>query len=257
MSDREPTWAVISPAPLAALQAAADAHHPGEDFPSWEVRAGQLGAGHGAIIEYEPGLEYTHEESLAEALSASHAGKHYVLHFHEDSPLVAVFEAGKRRQVLDENPYAVVERLGFALVTPPAALDEDEAEAENQLVVAGHAPDAVAAALETAPAVKARLKFETVPLGTVVRAPSSEPRVGMWAIDLSIVLDARTYACSWFPARPELLCEVYEDGDRVARFAWPPSDDREPDDVETLLGQSTPEGVSTALGVTWQSKRQR
>jgi hypothetical protein len=256
MKTRVPTWAVVSPAPEAAVRRAAEEAGASEDFEPWEVRGGS--SGYSAILEYEPGTEDSGEAELAASLSRAHPGKHYVLHFHEDAPWVAVFERGSRRKVLRESPFAVAARLGVPVADPaePAAPDP-QSDPRNALVVEERTPEAVASALDVPAEVKRSLRFQGVPRGTLVQAEGPDPRLGGWAYDLSRALDARVYACDWFPKWGEFLCDVIERGKRVARYASPPGDKPGPNSVAAILGESVPEGILRALGIGWTLTRPR
>jgi hypothetical protein len=152
--------------------------------------------------------------------------------------------------VLRESPFAVAERLGVPIDEPAEATLDARNDPRNALVVADRTPEAVASALDVPADVKRSLRFEGVPRGTLIQPAGPDPRLGGWAYDLSRSLETRVYACDWFPKWGEFLCDVIENGKRVARCASPPGDKPDALGVTAILGESTPEG-SCALGIGW------
>jgi hypothetical protein len=230
------------------VQEIADEAHPGDDFEPWEIRPGPKK--YTAIVEHDPGSEHTGEEEIAESLSRVHPGKHYVLHFHEDSPWVAVFEGGKRTRVLGDSPYEVAKRLGVSLepTAPPRTI---AAEPRNALVIEGATSDEVAKAFEVDQKGRKALGIERVALGVRVDPGGPDETLGAWAYDLSTQLGKRVYVLSWFPDRCELLLNVVKGGREVARFEWPPPTKPEPLQAKEILGKSTPQEIARALGLDW------
>jgi len=257
MAETALTWAVLAPFSHAELRQRADRVWqqrlgPGlEDvYRPWDVIAGS--GAYSAVLDRNPGSEYTHEIPLARALSKATDHPVYVLYLDEDfagASVVDRYQAGAKKGSLPDSPYGLAERLGCPLrAAAPAA-----PPVRGVVVVEGAPKAQVARVLELAPG--AALRIDDSPTGTLVRAePVGQPP--LVARDLSRAFpDRDVYTVSTGPTPGRFVCQVVRQGGLVGSYSVPaalkagwlggPT-------LSSIKGETDPRAIADKLGIPRQ-----
>lgn len=275
MGAEELTWALLAPVPRERLAALAgegwreeadddvedeeefDDDEEESDGQGWEVIGGT--GDYSAILDREPGSEYTDEETLAERISLKVKRPVYVLYLNEDfaeTDAVAVYEGG-RQTGSRRAPYALARSLGITLPGDPAAEGEagvsgeaSQTQVSGLVVAEGLSAAEAARSLGVSEPQTGPLHIVDISSGAIIyndetgRVPSVE-----W--DLSTAFPERDiYTLSTGPDEGRFVVSVMRGGEDRGTFDFPvPFDPEEGPVLDSVKGEATPRGIADALGV--------
>lgn len=237
-SYREPCWVLLAQTPAATFLRMID---DGPNGAQWRLVRGTRSVN--ALVDDEPGTEYSGERELAETLS--HEARCYVGYF--DPPWISSCENGQWVDESEGDPYDLARSLGCPLNEEPAPFEVPPLSA---LVVEGVAVEALAHALGwpwPLPPADAR-KVLRVPLGAAAWEDGGD--LIDYALDVAEDLKLPMYTVEWGPDNG-LRCQFIRDAVVVSAFDHPPTwwsevQQRMPD----VLGHTEPGAILAALGLT-------
>ena len=235
-ANRRTSAGILARAPLATLQDALSAHRAMLPEDIRDQRAVLEGrSDHHAILDYEHGADRGFFDELADRLSRSYPGEHYVFSRGTDDTFLTVYQEG--RAWLDETRDidAIAVAVGCPLRDPPRA------RIAAYLFVEGAGVAEVERAIRPRPG----LHLIAGSLGTVAWLDTAV--IVHHADSLSEQLGRRTYAVIDEP--DAFSVAVIENGKEIACFEEPPTAWSEGIRVPEILGGRTRDEILALLGV--------
>jgi hypothetical protein len=259
MPEGPPTWALLAPVGRGKLDALAQEYwreQVSEDEDDYDKEGWEIVGGTGdysAVVDRNPGSEYTHDTPLAERLSRALKRPVYVLYLNEGfaaADPVAVYENG-RQTGQRPRPYEVARSLG---VTLPADSEAERGGTPRSvravvIVEAGSAAD-VARALDMKEPPRGPVHIVDGPAGAIFYNDAS-PYVPAVAGRLSNAFpEKNVYTVSTGPQKGAFVALVTRGGQDVGVFLSPaPADPGDRAVLDSVKGETTPQGIAAALGV--------
>ena len=266
MSVEDVTWALLAPVSRERLVALAEAYrreeggadededdeeYGDEDDDGWEVSGGT--GDYSAILEREPGSEYTDEVPLAERISRGVKRPVYVLYLHKHfagTDAVAVYERG-RQTGTGRAPYALARSLGVTLPGDPEAGGGGETTPVRGVMVAegiSAADAARALGLKTQPAGPLHIVDGAAGALLYDDKRGSAPAF-MW--ELSTAFPGHdVYTLITYPDEGRFRAWVMRDGKDAGTFDFPkPVVPADGPVLDSVKGETTPRGIAAALGL--------
>jgi hypothetical protein len=262
MSGDQITWALLAPVPQSRLASLADEYWRDKVGESEEFAEGREvihGKGdYSAIIDRNPGSEYTNEVPLAKRISREVKQPVYVLYLNDDyadTDAVAVYENGRQTKTR-RAPYAVARELGVNL--PGDAMAESGMGASRAalrpvqgLVVAeGVTAEDVARALGMSAPPRGPVHIKDVAAGSIMynEEVGSAPPV-MRRLSKAFP-DKHIYTLIADPSSGRFVAREMLGGSEVGTFESPaPPDSSSSPLLESVKGETNPRDIAARLGV--------
>jgi hypothetical protein len=260
--DAEPiTWALLAPTKPEKLEALAKEYWRDElggsdrDYAEegWEVMGGT--SDHSAILDRNPGSEYTHDPQLAEHVSLKLPGKVYVLYLNErlaDADSVAVYEAGEQTGQRS-LPYDLARSLGIRLAGDDVDVEHDLRTAhkvKGVIVVEGVSAQDVARALDMNEPPRGPLHILDGEAGVIIYNDATKYTPPVTARLSKAFPESNVYTLGVGPREGRFYTRVTRAGDDVGLFELParsPSDDVPA--LDSVNGATTPGDITAKLGL--------
>ena len=252
-----PIWAVVVPASAQWLQQRVGAlrktvlgpHADVDDQEDlgWQVIEGS--GSHSALWDFTPGSEGLDME-VARALSRESEGPVYLLNLGEHLRGSATYEQGAHAEDLPDDPEELAERFGVPF---PRKVSSRRPPMLSVSVVEGVDPDSVASALGMRRHTGAPVRFDPVPLGTLISTVDHDG--GGFAIDIGEPFPtAVAYEVMHDPSDGAFSVTMYRGGCRAGHFELSPSDANPTvygTPMRDVKGKTTFREIIQALGIPY------
>lgn len=261
MNGEDLTWALLAPVGVARLAALADEYRREEggggddedelddEGEAWEFVGGT--GNHSAILDREPGSEYTDEVPLAERLSRRVKGPVYVLYLHkhfDGADAVAVYERGRQTGTRGA-PYALARSLGLALPGDPEAVGTPSS-VRGLMVAEGVSAADAARALGFDPPPTGPLHIVDGAVGALLYDDQrgSAPAF-MWELSTAFP-EQDMYTIITYPDEGRFRVWVMRGGAEAGTYDFPePHGAEDGPLLDSVKGETTPRKIADALGV--------
>ena len=259
MAGERLTWALLAPVGQERLDALAREYWREEvtedenDYATegWEVVGGTQD--HSAVLDRNPGSEYTHDAPLAERISRELGRPVYVLYLNEmfaDGDAVFVYEGG-RQTGARPLPYDLARSLGVTLPGDEGVVfATGPRPVRGVIVVEGVNAADVARALDMNEPPRGPVHILDGPAGAFMYNEVSEHIPPVTRRLSREFPETNVYTLARDRHEKRFTVRVTRGGNDVGAFEWPaPAEQGSLPGLDSVMGETSPEAIAAALGI--------